>query len=161
MPILHIHFSAQAKTPDGSAVDLPRAAALQGRGPVVQVTISLGKTLAGELLQQGKPLPTPVSGLALIDTGASSTCVDDETAKAMGLPVIDVVKMASASHDATDQCVYPVQIEFVGFPINIESPRTIGAALKVQGLLLLVCRDVLAHTMFVYNGLAGEITFCI
>jgi predicted aspartyl protease len=99
--------------------------------------------------------------LALIDTGASSTCVDDETAKTMGLPVIDVVKMASASHDATDQCVYPIQIVLSGVPINIAALRAIGAALKAQGLLLLIGRDVLQHTTLVYNGLAGEITFCV
>lgn len=79
----------------------------------------------------------------------------------MGLPVIDVTKMSSASHHSSACNVYPIQIELSGLPINIEAPRALGAALKAQGLLLLIGRDVLQHTTLVYNGLAGEITFCV
>jgi predicted aspartyl protease len=117
--------------------------------------------MAQQLLQQGIPLPSPVSGIALIDTGASHTCIDAESAQAMNLPVIDVVKMASASHDATDQNVYPIQIELAGLPITIQAPRAIGAALKPQGLLLLIGRDLLQHCALTYNGMAGTITLAI
>ena len=35
-------------------------------------------------------MPNPVSGMGLIDTGASATCIDDSVAQSMGLPVTDV-----------------------------------------------------------------------
>lgn len=79
----------------------------------------------------------------------------------MNLPAIDVVRMTSASHHSIEQSVYPVQIELAGFPVGIQAPRAVGAALASQGLLLLIGRDVLQHATLVYNGPAGEITFCV
>ena len=75
--------------------------------------------------------------------------------------VIDVALMTSASHAATQQNIYPVQIEMVGIPISIGTPRTMGANLKPQGILLLIGRDVLQHGTLMYNGIAGQITFSI
>ena len=99
-----------------------------------------------------------MSGWALIDTGADGTCIDGESATKMGLPVIDVVNMSSASHEDTPQNVYPIKIEFAGVPITVEAERAIGAKLTKFGLLLIIGRDVLQHCMFVYNGIAGTIT---
>jgi hypothetical protein len=55
--------------------------------------------------------------LALIDTGATSTCIDEAIAKQLNLPVIDVVSIASASHADTKQNVYPAMIEVVGIGV--------------------------------------------
>jgi hypothetical protein len=79
----------------------------------------------------------------------------------MGLPIIDVGSMSSASHAKTPSNIYPIQIEVTGFPIRFQSPRTMGAALKEQGLLLLIGRDLLRHCTFFYNGGAGQITLSI
>ncbi len=77
------------------------------------------------------------------------------------LPVIDVVKVASASHAAADQNVYPIQIEVVGLPITVNAPRAIGAPLQAQGILVLMGRDVLQHCVLVYNGPAGSFSLSI
>lgn len=161
MAILHSQMSGQGQTPDGRIVHIPPAAAMQQRGPVVQVSISLAQSFAATLAQQGSPIPSPVVGFALIDTGASNTCIDDEAAQAMGLPVIDVGSMQSASHAKTASNIYPVQIEIIGFRIQFQSLRTMGAALKPQGLLLLLGRDLLQRCALFYNGMAGEITLSI
>jgi len=99
-----------------------------------------------------------VSGWALIDTGADVTCIDGDTAASMGLPVIDVAQMASASHQTTQQNVHPIKIEFAGVPITVEAERAMTAKLDNFGLLLIVGRDTLQHCMLVYNGVAGSIT---
>jgi predicted aspartyl protease len=99
--------------------------------------------------------------MALIDTGASSTCIDEQAAQQLQLPVVNVVNVASASHSSTPQNVYPIQIEVAGLPISIEAPNAIGAALSAQGLLALIGRDVLQHCTLFYNGLTGEITLSI
>lgn len=161
MPILHTQLAGQRKTPDGKLVSIPPSIVLQQRGPVVQVSVSLQETLATALVQQGKPLPQPVTGWALLDTGASNTCIDDEAAQSMQLPVIDVGSMCSASHAKTPSNIYPAQIEITGFPIRFQSPRTMGAALKEQGILLLIGRDLLRSCTLFYNGLTGEITLSI
>ncbi|MBI3695626.1 MAG: hypothetical protein HY238_12410 [Acidobacteria bacterium] len=161
MPILHTQLAGQGQTPDGKVVQLPPRMVLQQRGPVVQVAITIQEALATALVEQGKPVPQPTIGLALIDTGASNTCIDDEAAQAMQLPAIDVGVMCSASHAKTPSNIYPIQIEVIGFPIRFQSPRTMGAALREQGLLLLLGRDLLQHCTLFYNGFTGEITLAI
>ena len=161
MPIFHSQLSGQGTAPDGKLVQIPPTIALQQRGPVVQVSISLEQSYAMALTQQGKSAPPPEVGLALIDTGASNTCIDDEAAKKMGLPVIDVGTMSSASHAETQWNIYPIQIEIPGFPIRFQAPRAMGAALKEQGLLLLLGRDMLARATLFYNGAAGQLTVSI
>jgi predicted aspartyl protease len=131
VPILHVQFNAQGQTPAGQTVSLAPSIALLSQGPVVQVVLSVAQTIADQLMQQGFSVPAPVPGLALIDTGASATCIDDATAQQLQLPVIDVVAMTSASHASTQQNVYPVLIEVVG-GIRIDVPRAMGANLAPQ-----------------------------
>lgn len=161
MPILHTQLAGQGKTPDGKLIAISPALALQQRGPIVQVAVTLAEAMVTVLTQQGKPTPQPATGWALLDTGASNTCIDEEEAQKMNLPVIGVGSMSSASHAKTPSNIYPIQIEVTGFPIRFQSPRTMGAALKEQGLLLLIGRDLLMHCVLIYNGATGQITLSI
>jgi len=169
VPILHIQLQLHAVDASGQpAVDasgkpvtIPPPAGLQAKGPVVQVTLSIADAFAAQIVQQGGTLPTPVSGYALIDTGASTTCVDDAAAQAMGLPVINVATMTSASHASTKANIYPIRFEVQGVPITINVPSAMGAALAAQGLLMLIGRDALQHCTLHYNGIAGEFTLSI
>ncbi len=152
-------MSAQGKTPDGKTVDVPPAIALQARGPVIQVTVTLEQNAGQALVSQGKALPVPKAGLALIDTGASNTCIDEQAAKELGLPVIDVASMLSATHEKVPCNVYPV---LISTPIvGLNSPRTMGAALAAQGLLVLIGRDVLQSCTLFYNGVTGQFTLSV
>lgn len=161
MPILTLQLADQAQTPDGHVIPIPASVALQLRGPVVQASISVAESMAKELLQQGKELPAPKTGPALSDTGASITCVDDGAAQELGLPPIDVVSLCSASHGGTEANVYPVQILIPELGISLQAPRAVGAALAVQGLLVLIGRDVLQRCTLFYNGPMGQITLSI
>lgn len=161
MPILHTQFSAQAVTPNGQTIQLPPGVALQRQGPCLQATVGLLHSMAQALLQQGDQVPAPRSGIALIDTGASDTCIDEQTAHDLGLPVVDQVNMASASHPASPRNVYPITIEITGLPFPLNAPRAIGAELIPQGLLLLIGRDALQFCTVFYNGTTGEITLSI
>jgi predicted aspartyl protease len=134
---------------------------MRDRGPCIQIVASVVQTIADELMRQGKPVPPPRPGIALIDTGASSTCIDDGLAQALKLPVIDVVTMTSASHVATPQNVYPVLIEVVGPNLRVNVPRAMGANLAAQGLVALIGRDFLQHCTLFYNGITGEITLAL
>lgn len=153
MPILHSQIAAQRKAPDGKVIQIPPAAALVMRGPVLQVTVTIEQNAAKALLTQGKTVQSK-TGIALIDTGASNTCVDDKAAQELGLPVIDVGSMQSASHEKHPCNIYPVQI--VTPVVTLNSPRTIGANLASQGLLVLIGRDVLASCNLFYNGPSGQ-----
>jgi predicted aspartyl protease len=151
-------MAAQGKSPDGKIVQVPPAVALQMRGPVVQVTVTIEQNAGKALLSQGKAVSSK-AGLALIDTGASNTCIDDQAAKDLGLPVIDVGNMQSASHEKHACNIYPVQI--VTPVVTLNSPRTMGAALASQGLLVIIGRDVLQRCTLFYNGPTGEFTLSL
>jgi predicted aspartyl protease len=161
VPILHIQLGAQTKTPDGKTVNVPPAIALQLRGPIVQVTVTIEQNAGKGLLASGKTVPTPKAGLALIDTGATATCIDEQAAQELGLPVIDVAKMTSATHSDQQCNVYPVQINLVPPGIVLNSPRTVGAALAAQGLLVLIGRDALRNCTLFYNGPTGQFTLSL
>jgi predicted aspartyl protease len=132
---------------------------LQIRGPILQVSVTIEQNAGKGLVAKGRPLPVPKSGLALIDTGASSTCIDEQAAKDLGLPVIDVANMQSASHEKHQCNVYPVQI--ITPIVTLNAPRAVGAALASQGLLVLIGRDVLQNSNLFYNGPMGQFTLSL
>jgi predicted aspartyl protease len=159
LPIFHSQIAAQAKSPDGKIIQVPPATALQLRGPILQVSLTIEQNAGKGLLAKGQTVPTPRSGLALIDTGASNTCVDEQTAKDLRLPIIDVANMQSASHEKHSCNVYPVQI--ITPIVTLNAPRAMGAALASQGLLVLIGRDVLQNCNLFYNGPAGQFTLSL
>ena len=161
MPILHTQYEAEAQQADGTTVAADPRAALVMQGPLVQVIIGLAASLATQLIQQGQAVPNPVSGMGLLDTGASTTCIDDSVAQSMGLPVIDVVQMMSASHASSPANVYPIQLQLIGTPIRVEVQRALGAELKGQGIIALIGRDFLANCTLFYNGAIGGLTLSI
>lgn len=128
------------------------------RGPVLQVAVSIEQNAAKALLTQGKTVATK-TGLALIDTGASNTCIDEQAAQELGLPVIDVATMQSASHEQHPCNIYPVQI--ITQVVTLNSQRTMGATLGSQGLLILIGRDVLQACNLFYNGPARQFTLSL
>ena len=132
MPILHSQFQAETKTPDGKIIQLPAQVGLVARGPLVQVTVSLADQIASELVKQGKPFPAPVQGLALLDTGAGSTCIDEAAAQKLQLPVVNVVDLASASHASTKANVYPAKFQITGLPMSFNAPMSSGHPLRFK-----------------------------
>lgn len=159
MPILHSQIEARANTADGKTVQLPPAVALQFRGPVLQVSVTIEQNSGRGLIARGKTLPAPKSGIALIDTGASNTCIDEQAAQDLGLPVIDVANMQSATHEKHPCNIYPVQI--ITPIVTLNAPRAMGAALASQGLLVLIGRDVLQNCALFYNGPTGQFTLSL
>jgi predicted aspartyl protease len=111
------------------------------------------------VLERGDELPPPILGDALIDTGASLTCVDLEVAQRLRLPEVGKATMASASHANHETSLYPVRVTLQGVPIEFTAERAMGASLKSQGLVALIGRDVLSNCILFYNGFTGEITF--
>ena len=161
MPTLHNQLRGKAQDKEGNDIDIPPQVALLRRGPVVKVTVSLEQNMAHQYTQRDEELPAPISGLALIDIGASASAIDEAAAQKMGLPVIDKVNMTSASHKATLKKVYPILIELQGWPLKFNAPRALGLELEEQKILILIGRDLLQHATLFYNGPNGAITLSI
>ena len=98
------------------------------RGPCVQVSVGLGRAFAESLVNQGQPVPSARERIRSNRYGATSTCIDADLAARLKLPVIDVCKMASASHSESEQNVHPAMIEVLGVSLVFDAPRAIGCA---------------------------------
>jgi predicted aspartyl protease len=159
MPIFQIQIAGQGKTPDGKVLAVPPAVALQQRGPVIPVSLTIEQNMGKTLSQQGKTVPTK-QGVALIDTGASRSAIDEQVAKDLGLPIVNVAKMTSASHEEHPCNLYPVQFSILP-NIVFQSPQTVGAKLATQGFVAIIGRDVLQKCVLIYNGGSGQITLCL
>jgi len=81
--------------------------------------------------------------------------------RTLWLPVVDVVKMTSATHQDYPAKLYPVSVEIVGALIKGDIPRAMGANLQAQGLVMLIGRDFLHRCTLHYNGPNGQFTICI
>ena len=137
-----------------------------------------------ELQMAGKPLPTPIEGYLLLDTGAAHIAIDSDVAKALGLEAMDkttevhgIKGYESMTHfmarlllpvipiqNARPVTTTPVRI---GIPVEAwESTGMManylkwgyevkpGVPLKVIGLL---GRIFLQFTTIAYNGLTGAV----
>ncbi|MBZ5563756.1 MAG: aspartyl protease family protein [Acidobacteriia bacterium] len=123
------------------------------------MSVTIEQNAGKALVAQGKAVPPPQVGFALIDTGASNSCIDEQAAQKLGLPVIDQGFMLSATHEKVACNIYPVLITT---PImNFNVPRAMGASLAAHGLVAIVGRDVLQRCNFFYNGLTGEFTLSV
>jgi len=158
VPIIHIQVPPLVTAISGNPSVHPPADNLHLNGPTVQVTVTVSQDIAAQLTQAGHPAPTPVAGTDLIDTGASSTCIDDAIAQQLGLPVIDVVQMSSASHASTPANIYPLQVAIAGLPMSFNAQRAMVAELQSKGIILLLGHDLLRFCTLHYNGFSIEFT---
>ena len=80
-------------------------------GPTISVSVShyRSDTDAGP---SGQPQKEPVSTHALVDTGASQSCIDVQLAQELELPVIDTVEISGADGTKT----HPVYLAAVSIP---------------------------------------------
>jgi len=143
--------SNQINTP-GSATRLVR------EGPTIPVTISLIQAHIDYLTKLGQPLPNPVSGLALIDTGATFCSIDESVLQALGVPPYGVTDVIGVS-GPIQQPTYPAGLSFPGTPIPpIAFADFIGARLKEAGIIAIIGRNVLRDFVLVYNGPGGFVS---
>ena len=109
------------------------------------------------MVERGETVPAAVDGLALIDTGASCTCVDEDAARRAGLNVIDRGTISSASHAAHSVPVFACEIDVAELG-KIHHRRAMGVTLANQGLLAVIGRDMLTSTVLIYNGVSGSLS---
>ena len=156
MPILNRRIQAETRDTDGSTDILPPSVGLQQLGPRLQLTLSPLEEHVKAVVDKGEVIPAPVIGFALIDTGASSTCIDREAAERAGLAVVDSGPITSVTHEAEIVPIYAGKLDIAGLPNDIVSHRAYGANLAPQGLIALIGRDALMSCVLVYNGPDGS-----
>jgi len=101
----------------------------------------------------------PIVGKALIDTGATFTCVDENTCLTLGLNSVGIANMKHVDGTST-RTRYPVQISFPDFnlpPLNLVGAASVVLSNMIPPFVALIGRDLLAHFKLTYNGPRGRI----
>lgn len=152
MPLLTVR--QEAPTEDGGKRPAPEALVM--RGSVIPVVLTLTEETKRAFEERKLQVPEPVSGLAMIDTGASSTCFDETSARKAGLVITQTAMMSSASHEKHEVPVFLGRILGNPGPINVDAHLGLGANLTHFGLVALIGRDMLHDALFTYNGADGS-----
>jgi len=123
---------------------------LENVGPIVEIKLAMGQINEDSLRAAGARIPTPAQTLAMIDTGASSTVVDDNLIKGLNLNPISATLVSTASE--SDILCYEYALRFI-FPNDVIVETTVIAiSLDSQHVQCLIGRDVLSRAVFIYTG---------
>lgn len=146
--------------PDGNnQINTPDSAIrLMLEGPTVPVAVSLAQAHIDFLQQKGLPIPPPVPGLGLIDTGATFCSIDETVIQRLGIPPYgsaDIIGVAGPSQRLT----YPASLSFPGTPLSsVTFVDFHGADLSKAGIIAIIGRNVLKGFVLVYNGPGGHVS---
>ena len=126
--------------------------------------MAVSRVRAQVLTQAKQKVPVPVAVRALIDTGASCTCIDPGVFAKLSLSPTGKTSMITPSTGATPQLAdqYDVGLFIVGSanepPLFLPSLPVTASVLQHQGFEALIGRDILAKCLFTYNGDMGTFT---
>jgi hypothetical protein len=143
---------------------------LEWAGPMLPVYITLPWELEEELRRRALSYPPPVSGIAIIDTGASSSGFDESVIRKLALQPTDVQKSTTAATGRRlVRNTYSVRLSFPhtslpDFPVPNAMPHRLSIAphfvpKELNGkVIALLGRDFLRHFTLTYEGTTGKFT---
>jgi hypothetical protein len=132
-------------------------------GPLIPVEVNVPAVLEEWLVKNNIAIPQPVSGYALIDTGASISAIHEPILNQLGILPIDSIPISTPS-GAGRSFIYPTKVSFpalgvVGYSLS----RVVGSDLNWltpdgRTVVMLLGRDLLRFFLLVYNGQRNTIT---
>lgn len=123
---------------------------LQNIGPIIEVVVFPSEPIFNKMRSDGL-IPMTKKLIALIDTGASGSCIDNETAKELGFIARDVSKIQTPAGES-ERPVYDIGFALPGLQTNILPVIAVGIDLAKQPYDALIGRDILKFCTLVYNG---------
>lgn len=128
--------------------------ALHQDGPRILLKVGVHPAVEKVMRENNQAVPDMIEGVALIDTGAFSSCIDEGIAQQLGLAVIDTSTVLSASHQVSVN-VYSIGFETANREIVGNVVKAPGMNLAPQGIIMLLGRDILRLCSLSYNGKDG------
>src|SRR5260370_8627307 len=127
MPIYNGHF-VESLPAGGQRLSPTTLAAL---GPILAVSVSIPQALAAFYTRQQIPLPSPITGLALVDTGATRSCVHAPIMSNLGVNPIGVVTSGTPAGQVLHS-LYPAHFTFPATNIEVDFTSVVGVDLSGQ-----------------------------
>lgn len=132
-------------------------------GPILDMIVGSSAPRILELQAAGQVVPVPQNIRALLDTGASCTCIDPTVLNALGLQPTGNTSISTPSTGATPVDAYTYDVSIV-IPAGNQQPL-IRAVMSVcaselipLGYKALLGRDILSVCHVTYNGSDGFFT---
>jgi predicted aspartyl protease len=130
---------------------------LLSEGPLTNIDIAVSFELEKVLKSTNTTIPNPVSGRALIDTGATISVISNNVIQNLGVNPIGTVLISTAGSSNPTFCYqYDLRIAFAdskGQVVVRILPA--GVPLIARNIDCLIGRDVLRHSVFIYTGYAN------
>lgn len=148
---------------DASGSPLSPQAGLAQTGGLLTITVGVPGEVRSLFEREGRPIPAPVVGYALLDTGAALTSIDERVCKGLGLVPSGQVLLGHAGGQGMHQC-YPVEITLplLGMPPLVShSAVSVNLSSGPHPIIALIGRDFLGLMRVVYNGPQGRIEISI
>ena len=120
-------------------------------GPICSIKIGLSQVASDVLTAKGEKIKAPIDATALIDTGASGSCIKPEIVSALGLVSRGITQIATPSTKAHPCSVYDVSLHFP-HGVVVPTVAVIETPLEGQNIQCLIGRDVLAYGILIYSG---------
>lgn len=128
-------------------------------GPVLDAVVAVSQPRHQALIDAGLSPPAVVPIRALVDTGASHTCIDPSVFQALGLTPTEIAEMTTPSTGASpsQHNLYDVSLWIPGAgpqhqPLVLRTLEVSESALAPMGIQALIGRDILESCLLVYNG---------
>jgi predicted aspartyl protease len=142
--------------------------ALVASGPAIIVDIGFDPAILVQVAAGGPVQPMPPPGvlnvnrvLALIDTGATQSCIDEALAQQLQLPLVNQQNAAGVG----GVHVLNVYLAYIALPLlgHLQAGLFIGAQLSAGGMphRALIGRTLLADTLMVYDGRTGSVKLAL
>ena len=129
---------------------------LHATGPVTPVKITLSQPAEQAIRRTGGTVPSPIDALAMIDTGASGSVIQEGLADRLGIVPVGVAQIRTAGHIV--QCYeYLVTIAFQN-NVTVQNVKVIQAPMQGQQIGCLIGRDVLRYGVLIYPGYINQFT---
>jgi predicted aspartyl protease len=129
---------------------------LRVTGPIIEVSVVPPKPVVELLEKEGKQIPS-VKAIALIDTGASSTCISQIIVDKLKLIPFDVQTVLTDGGES-QQLLYDIGIVLPITQPNVLTVQSPCADLTKQPFQILLGRDILSKCTLFYNGFDNSFT---
>jgi hypothetical protein len=128
-------------------------------GPLTDVRVTLNRDDARSRRTHGRPVPTPIEVVALIDTGAECSAVSPTVVSRLGLPLV-TARLTNAPglgglsitpiRDASFILLHPDRRR--SLHLNVWDIEVVELDIAAAGCDAVIGRDILARCTFTYNG---------
>jgi predicted aspartyl protease len=136
---------------------------LTSDGPIVSAHIGVSDPRRAALTAAQQTIPPWVPIRALIDTGASCTCLDPSVVATLGIPATGSVSLNTPSTGTTPHSANQYDVALVIPAAQGQTPLVFATIpvvatelLAAQAIHALIGRDILRRCVFYYNGSIGD-----